>query len=111
MKLLTAIIRPFKLDDVREALMHFHSPSLTTSEVQGFGLQKRADISFSGAESSNGISKLKVEIAVNDDVFPLVLEAIQTAARTGKTGDGMIVVIDLAQAVRIRTGESDDDAL
>ncbi len=112
MKLVMAIIKPFKLDEVREALTGLGMQGLTVSEVKGFGRQKGQTEIYRGAEYSvSFLPKVKVEVAVGDDQVAAVVEAIQKAANTGRIGDGKIFVFDLVQAVRIRTGEVDADAL
>ncbi|EKV32659.1 Nitrogen regulatory protein P-II [Caenispirillum salinarum AK4] len=112
MKLVMAIIKPFKLDEVREALTPLGIQGLTVSEVKGFGRQKGQTEIYRGAEYVvNFLPKVKLEVAVNDDMVDRVVEAIQTAANTGKIGDGKIFVLDLQKAVRIRTGEADLEAL
>ena len=112
MKLVVAIIKPFKLDEVREALTPLGIQGLTVSEVKGFGRQKGQTEIYRGAEYMvNFLPKVKIEVAVNDDQVARVVEAIQTSAHTGKIGDGKIFVFDLLNAVRIRTGETDGDAL
>jgi len=112
MKLVSAIIKPFKLDDVREALSELGVTGITVTEVKGFGRQKGHTELYRGAEYVvDFLPKIKVEVAVADDRFDAVIEAIATAARTGKIGDGKIFVFDLQQAVRIRTGESGVEAI
>ena len=112
MKLITAIIKPFKLDDVREAVAILGVEGLTVSEVKGFGRQKGHTELYRGAEYQvDFLPKVKLEIATADDNVEGVIEAITKAANTGKIGDGKIFVYDLLQAVRIRTGENDDEAL
>ena len=112
MKLITAIIKPFKLDEVREALIPLGVQGLTVSEVKGFGRQKGQTEIYRGAEYVvNFLPKIKIEIAVNDDISDRVVEAIQIAARTGKIGDGKIFVAEITQALRIRTGETNGEAL
>lgn len=112
MKMVTAIIKPFKLDEVREALSDIGVQGITVTEVKGFGRQKGHTELYRGAEYVvDFLPKVKVEAAVADDLVDRVIEAIESAARTGKIGDGKIFVYDLLQAVRIRTGESDDEAL
>ncbi|MBI5163930.1 MAG: P-II family nitrogen regulator [Magnetospirillum sp.] len=112
MKLIMAIIKPFKLDEVREALTPLGVQGLTVSEVKGFGRQKGQTEIYRGAEYVvNFLPKVKIEVAVNDDIADRVIEAIQAAARTGKIGDGKIFVMDIGQAVRIRTGEANAEAL
>ena len=112
MKLVTAIIKPFKLDDVREAISEIGIYGLTVTEVKGFGRQKGHTELYRGAEYQvDFLPKVKLEIAVQDDQVDRLVEAIVGAAKTGKIGDGKVFVYDLEQAVRIRTGESDTDAL
>jgi nitrogen regulatory protein P-II 2 len=112
MKLIMAIIKPFKLDEVREALTPLGVQGLTVSEVKGFGRQKGQTEIYRGAEYVvNFLPKVKIEVAVNDDLVDRVVEAIQTAARTGKIGDGKVFVTEIQQAYRIRTGESNAEAL
>lgn len=112
MKLITAIIRPFKLDDVREALGEAGVSGLTVSEVKGFGRQKGHTELYRGAEYVvDFLPKLKIEVAVADALFDAAIEAITASAGTGKVGDGKIFVIALDRVVRIRTGELDADAL
>ena len=112
MKLITAIIRPFKLDDVREALGEVGVSGITVTEVKGFGRQKGHTELYRGAEYVvDFLPKLKLEVAVNNDAVERVVEAIMHAANTGKIGDGKIFVYGLDQVVRIRTGELDGDAL
>ena len=110
--MIVAIIKPFKLDEVREALTPLGIQGLTVSEVKGFGRQRGQTEIYRGAEYIvNFLPKVKIEIAVNDDVAPRVVETIRTAAHTGKIGDGKIFVSDLCHAVRIRTGEVNADVL
>ncbi len=112
MKLVSAIIKPFKLDDVREAISEVGVEGLTVSEVKGFGRQKGHTELYRGAEYQvDFLPKVKLEVAVNDDVVQRLVEAITQAAHTGKIGDGKIFVFDLEQAVRIRTGEQDVEAI
>ena len=112
MKLVTAIIKPFKLDEVREALSAMGVQGITVTEVKGFGRQKGHTELYRGAEYVvDFLPKVKIEAAVADDLVDRVIEAMEAAARTGKIGDGKIFVIDVAQAVRVRTGETNDDAL
>ena len=112
MKLITAIVKPFKLDEVRESLTALGIQGLTVSEVKGFGRQKGQTEIYRGAEYSvNFLPKVKVEVVVSDDLVTSVVEAIQKSANTGRIGDGKIFVLDVSQAVRIRTGETDADAL
>ncbi len=112
MKLVSAIIKPFKLDDVREAISEVGVEGLTVSEVKGFGRQKGHTELYRGAEYQvDFLPKVKLEVAVNDEVVQRLVEAITQAAYTGKIGDGKIFVFDLEQAVRIRTGEQDVEAI
>lgn len=112
MKLVIAIIKPFKLDEVREALSAIGVAGMTVTEVKGFGRQKGQTEIYRGAEySTNMVPKIKVEVACATDLSSRVVEAIQQAANTGAIGDGKIFVLDLLEAVRIRTGETDDTAL
>lgn len=112
MKMVMAVIKPFKLDDVREALTSLGIEGLTVTEVKGFGRQKGQTEIYRGAEYSvNFLPKVKVEVAIPDKLEKQVIEAIQNAANTGRIGDGKIFVYDLSSAVRIRTGESGNDAL
>jgi nitrogen regulatory protein P-II 2 len=112
MKYVVAVIKPHKLDEVYAALTGLGIPGLTVSEVRGFGRQKGHREIYRGAEYEvNFVPKIKIEVAVSDDLGEQVVEAIQEAARTGEIGDGKIFVHDLGVAVRIRTGETDADAL
>ena len=112
MKFITAIIKPFKLDDVREALSEIGVQGLTVSEVKGFGRQKGHTELYRGAEYVvDFLPKIKLEIGVDDALLDQVLEALGSSASTGKIGDGKIFVCDLDQAVRIRTGETGAEAL
>jgi nitrogen regulatory protein P-II 2 len=112
MKLVAAIIKPFKLDDVREALSEIGVTGITVTEVKGFGRQKGHTELYRGAEYVvDFLPKIKVEIAIDDDQLDSVIEAISAAAKTGKIGDGKIFVYELIQAIRIRTGESGPEAL
>jgi nitrogen regulatory protein P-II 2 len=112
MKLVIAIVKPFKLDDVREALTPLGVQGLTATEVKGFGRQKGQTEIYRGAEYHvSFLPKVKIEVAVTDDQVDAVVEAIQRSAQTGKIGDGKIFVLDLEHAVRIRTGELDAAAL
>ena len=112
MKYVTAIIKPFKLDEVREALSALGIQGLTVSEVKGFGRQKGQTEIYRGAEYAvSFLPKIKVEVAVGDELAEQVVEAIRSTANTGKIGDGKIFVSDLVSVVRIRTGETDDSAL
>ncbi len=112
MKLVMAIIKPFKLDGTREALTELGVQGLTVSEVKGFGRQKGQTEIYRGAEYAvSFLPKVKIEVVVEDGLLDRVIETIQTAANTGKIGDGKIFVLDVSQAVRIRTGESGADAI
>ena len=112
MKLVTAIIKPFKLDDVRESLSEIGVQGVTVSEVKGFGRQKGHTELYRGAEYVvDFLPKVKLEVAVSDELAEQVIDAIEAAARTGKIGDGKVFVFDLEQVVRIRTGETGKDAL
>ncbi len=112
MKLVTAIIKPFKLDEVREALTSLGIQGLTVGEVKGFGRQKGHTEIYRGAEYEiTFVPKVKIEVAVADDIVERVVETIEEKAKTGQIGDGKIFVFDLRQAVRIRTGEKDAEAL
>jgi nitrogen regulatory protein P-II 2 len=112
MKLITAIIKPFKLDDVREALSDIGVQGITVTEVKGFGRQKGHTELYRGAEYVvDFLPKVKIEVAVTDDMSDAVIEAISKAANTGKIGDGKVFVFDLEQVIRIRTGESGGDAI
>ncbi|MGD2005988.1 MAG: P-II family nitrogen regulator [Pseudomonadales bacterium] len=112
MKLVTAVIKPFKLDDVREALSEIGMQGITVTEVKGFGRQKGHTELYRGAEYVvDFLPKVKIEVAIDDDQVDSVVEAISKAANTGKIGDGKIFVVSLEQAVRIRTGETGSDAL
>jgi nitrogen regulatory protein P-II 2 len=112
MKFVTAIIKPFKLDEVREALSGIGVQGVTVTEVKGFGRQKGHTELYRGAEYVvDFLPKVKIEIAIKDDMLDQVIEAIEKSANTGKIGDGKIFVADLAQVIRIRTGETGADAL
>ncbi len=112
MKLITGIIKPFKLEEVRDALTALGVHGLTVAEVKGYGRQKGHTEIYRGAEYAvSFLPKLKIEVAVPSEVAPKVIEAITAAARTGQIGDGKIFVTPLERAVRIRTGETDADAL
>jgi nitrogen regulatory protein P-II 2 len=112
MKLITAIIKPFKLDEVREALSAIGVQGITVTEVKGFGRQKGHTELYRGAEYVvDFLPKVKLEVALDDDLLDIAVEAIEKSARTGKIGDGKIFVSALEQAIRIRTGESGKDAL
>jgi len=112
MKLITAIIKPFKLDDVRQAMSDVGVQGITVTEVRGFGRQRGHTEIYRGAEYSvEFVPKAKLEIAVEDSLVDQVVEAVMKAAKTGKVGDGKIFVFDLTQVVRIRTGERDASAI
>jgi nitrogen regulatory protein P-II 2 len=112
MKLVAAVIKPFKLDDVRESLAEVGITGITVTEVKGFGRQKGHTELYRGAEYVvDFLPKIKVEVAIDDALLDRVIEAITNAARTGKIGDGKIFVSELSEAVRIRTGETGPDAL
>lgn len=113
MKMLTAIIKPFKLDDVREALSELGVQGITVTEVKGFGRQKGHTELYRGAEYVvDFLPKMKIEVAIADEeLLERVIESITETARTGKIGDGKIFVTELQQAIRIRTGETNGDAL
>ncbi|MDD3354662.1 P-II family nitrogen regulator [Zoogloea sp.] len=112
MKLVTAIIKPFKLDEVREALSAIGVQGITVTEVKGFGRQKGHTELYRGAEYVvDFLPKVKIEAAVRTEILDQVIEAIEKSASTGKIGDGKIFVFDLEQAIRIRTGEAGGDAL
>jgi nitrogen regulatory protein P-II 2 len=111
-KLITAIIKPFKLDEVREALSAIGVQGITVTEVKGFGRQKGHTELYRGAEYVvDFLPKMKIEAAVDSNIVEQVIEAIEKAAKTGKIGDGKIFVYDLEQVVRIRTGETGNEAL
>ncbi|MCW8846268.1 MAG: P-II family nitrogen regulator [Gammaproteobacteria bacterium] len=112
MKMVTAIIKPFKLDDVREALADVGIQGITVTEVKGFGRQKGHTELYRGAEYVvDFLPKMKIELAIDDSILDQVIEAISSAAHTGKIGDGKIFVSNLDLALRIRTGETDTEAL
>ena len=112
MKLVIAIIKPFKLDDVRDAIGHLGVAGLTVTEVKGYGRQRGHTEIYRGAEYAvNFLPKVKIEVAVPDDRTDKLVEVITSTAKTGQIGDGKIFVLDLEHAVRIRTGETDADAL
>ncbi len=112
MKLITAIIKPFKLDELRNALTDIGVDGMTTSEAQGYGRQKGKTETYRGAEYEvTFLPKVKVEIAITDDKIDAVIDTIKQSAATGKIGDGKIFVQDLTQTIRIRTGEEGADAL
>ena len=112
MKLITAIVKPFKLDDVREALSEIGISGITVTEVKGFGRQKGHTELYRGAEYVvDFLPKVKIEAAVSDDIVDQVIESVTKAANTGKIGDGKIFVTDIEQTIRIRTGETGPEAL
>lgn len=112
MKFITAIIKPFKLEDVRDALGEVGISGVTVSEVKGFGRQKGHTELYRGAEYEvDYVPKVKLEIALPDDLLEQTIEAIQRSANTGKIGDGKIFIFDLEQVIRIRTGETNEEAL
>lgn len=112
MKMITAIIKPFKLDDVHEALMDIGVPGIMISETRGFGRQKGHTELYRGAEYVvDFLPKIRIELALPDDMVERAIDAICKAAYTGKIGDGKIFVVDLEQVVRVRTGEINEDAL
>lgn len=112
MKLITAVVKPFKLDDVREALSEIGVQGITVTEVKGFGRQKGHTELYRGAEYVvDFLPKVKIEVAITDDLTDKVIEAISKAANTGKIGDGKIFVTNLEQIIRIRTGETGADAV
>ena len=112
MKLVTAIIKPFRLDDVRNALSEVGVQGMTVTEVKGFGRQRGHTELYRGAEYVvDFLPKAKIEVAISDDRLDETIEAIVTSAKTGKVGDGKIFVTDLQQVVRIRTGETDDSTV
>lgn len=112
MKMVQAIIKPFKLDDVREALTEIGVTGMTATEVKGFGRQKGHTELYRGAEYVvDFLPKIKLEIVINDEKVETVIEAVLKAAQTGKIGDGKIFVLDVEQAIRIRTGEEGNDAV
>jgi nitrogen regulatory protein PII len=112
MKLITAIIKPFKLDDVRAALSDLGISGMTVTEVKGFGRQRGHTELYRGAEYVvDFVPKTRIEVAVRDELVDQVIEAVSGAAKTGKVGDGKIFVTDIERSLRIRTGETDDAAL
>ena len=112
MKLVTAIIKPFKLDDVRQALSDIGVQGITVTEVKGFGRQKGHTELYRGAEYVvDFLPKMKLELAVAEEIVERVVESISDTARTGKIGDGKIFITDLEQAIRIRTGETNSEAV
>ncbi|OAT35178.1 nitrogen regulatory protein P-II [Proteus myxofaciens] len=112
MKKIEAIIKPFKLDDVREALAEVGITGMTVTEVKGFGRQKGHTELYRGAEYMvDFLPKVKIEIAVSDEIVETCIETIMATAQTGKIGDGKIFVFDISRVIRIRTGEQDEDAI
>jgi nitrogen regulatory protein PII len=112
MKLITAIVKPFKLDDVRAALMELGVSGMSVTEIKGFGRQRGHTELYRGAEYTvDFVPKSRIEVAVRSDLVDRVVEAIVNAARTGKVGDGKIFMSDLQRVVRIRTGETDEAAI
>ena len=112
MKFIVAIIQPFKLDAVREGLSELGIEGLTASEVRGFGRQKGHREVYRGSEYTiNYVPKVKIEIAVGDDISERVIESVRNIAQTGKIGDGKIFVFELSEAIRVRTGETGEEAL
>ena len=112
MKMISAVIKPFKLDEVREALSSLGVQGITVTEVKGFGRQKGHTELYRGAEYVvDFLPKVKIEIAVDESILDRVIEAIEQSARTGKIGDGKVFVFELEQVIRIRTGETGPDAL
>ena len=112
MKYIIAIIKPFKLDDVREALTAIGVAGMTVSEVKGFGRQKGQTETYRGAEyTTNMVPKVKIEIAASDELAPQIVETIESTAQSGSIGDGKIFMLNLDAATRIRTGENGDTAL
>ena len=112
MKMITAIIKPFKLDDVRQAVADLGIQGITVTEVKGFGRQRGHTELYRGAEYVvDFLPKAKIELAVSDEVAEQVIEAISNTARTGKIGDGKIFVTELVEAIRIRTGETGSEAV
>ena len=112
MKLITATIKPFKLEEVREALTGIGVRGMMVTEIKGFGAQSGHTEIYRGAEYAvNFVPKIKLEVAVSDDLAEQVVETIAASARTGKIGDGKVFVLDIQQALRVRTGETNEDAL
>jgi nitrogen regulatory protein P-II 2 len=112
MKMVIAIIKPFKLDDVREALSEIGVQGITVTEVRGFGRQKGHTELYRGAEYVvDFLPKIKIEAVISDELLDQVIDSIKKSANTGKIGDGKIFVLDIEQAIRIRTGETDIDAI
>jgi nitrogen regulatory protein P-II 2 len=112
MKLITAVIKPFKLDEVRQAVADIGIQGVTVTEVQGYGLQSGTSDMYRGADYGvNFLPKAKIELAVDDSIAEQVMEAVCNVARTGKAGDGKVWVLELEQALRVRTGETGPDAI
>ena len=112
MKLITAVIKPFKLDEVRQAVADLGIQGVTVTEVHGYGLQPDPAETYAGGEyGEDFLPKAKVELAVDDSIAEQVMEAVCNVARTGKTGDGKVWVLELEQALRVRTGETGSDAI
>ena len=112
MKMISAIIKPFKLDDVRDALTALGVQGMTVSEVKGFGRQRGQSEIYRGVEYTvSFVPKVMIDVVVPDEIADQVVETIQEAAETGKVGDGKIFMLEVARAIRIRTGETDNDAL
>jgi nitrogen regulatory protein P-II 2 len=112
MKLITAVIKPFKVDDVRQAVADIGIQGLTVTEVQGYGGQRGHAEIYRGAEYSvDFLPKAKIELAVDDSIAEQVMEAVCNVARTGKSGDGKVWILELEQALRVRTGETGPDAI
>ena len=112
MKMIEAIVKPFKLDEVKDALVEMGVQGMTVTEVKGFGRQKGAKETYRGAEyTTDFVPKVKIELYVSDNLVPRVIETITRAAKTGSVGDGKIFVSDLNSVVRIRTGETGENAL
>jgi nitrogen regulatory protein P-II 2 len=111
MKLITAIIKPFKLDEVRQAVADIGIQGVTVTEVQGYGRQRHTELYRGSEYSVDFLPKAKIELAVDDSIAEQVMEAVCNVARTGHTGDGKVWVVELEQALRVRTGETGPDAI
>jgi nitrogen regulatory protein P-II 2 len=111
MKLITAVVKPFKLDEVRQAVADIGIQGVTVTEVQGYGRQQGSKDSYRDSESVDFLPKAKIELAVDDSIAEQVMEAVCNVARTGKAGDGKVWVLELEQALRVRTGETGPDAI
>ena len=111
MKLITAIIKPFKVDEVRQAVADIGIQGVTVTEVQGYGRQRYTELYRGGEYSVDFLPKAKIELAVDDSIAEQVIEAVCNVARTGHTGDGKVWVVELEQALRVRTGETGPDAI